>query len=230
MKTVKEKRDAFISAGSEIEPELKQIFKKDPEVIFDIGACEGLSTIIYSKLFPNAIFGLFEPLLQNCEIIRENLKEYGIQERCKIFQVACSNQDGVGTFHVSSGQAPGVDGWDAGNKSSSLLPPQKHLQEHRWCEFTKTEKVEIIKLDSHDFTKPVFVHMDVQGAELMVLTGGKKTFSETKAFWIEVANIHLYAGQPLKSHISRYMDQAGYYCMKDTCGMAKYGDMLWVKK
>lgn len=46
MNTTKEKRDAFINAGSEIEKELYQIFKKgDPIVIADIGACDGLSSI-----------------------------------------------------------------------------------------------------------------------------------------------------------------------------------------
>ena len=84
------------------------------------------------------------------------------------------------------------------------------------------------KLDYYKF-KFDFIHMDVQGAELLVLKGGEKTVKLAKAVWIEVSNIELYANQALKNQVSHFMQHLGFKCILDTCGSRKYGDMLWTK-
>lgn len=74
-----------------------------------------------------------------------------------------------------------------------------------------------------------FAHIDVQGAEMKVLNGGVRSFKKTKAIWIEVANIDLYEGQPLKPDICRKLC-GDFNIVKDTCGKDKSGDILFVRK
>jgi FkbM family methyltransferase len=232
VKTTKEKKDEFISKGSEIAQELIRIFGKDRHInIADIGANDGLSTIIYSKLFPNARFLCFEPIHENYDEMIHNFIEYGIVDRVA-YKVPFALGDRRGKVKVwkSSGDAPGVEGWETGNKSSSLLKPKKHLQEHEWCRFDQSEEIDVLVLDDIETSLNVpidYAHIDVQGAEMMVLKGGRKTFSKTTAIWIEVANVELYEGQPMKRDIQLFMESIGMKCELDTCGNRKYGDMLW---
>lgn len=230
MITTKEKRDEYIKSGSEIEKELYQIFDKDSDIVIaDIGACDGLSSIIYSKMFPNAFIHAFEPIVENASEMTSNFIEYGIMDRSAIHLHALGDRNGIIKFYKSHGQAEGVKDWDTGNKSSSLLRPRKHIAEHKWCKFDTIE-VNCRRLDDENIDYLDFAHIDVQGAELLVFKGGSKTFKNTKVIWIEVSNIDLYAQQPLKCQIEQFMKHNKFQCMKDTCGSGKYGDMLWVKK
>lgn len=226
MITTKEQRDKFIAAGSEIEKELKEIFGDKKITFADIGACDGLSSIIYMNLFPGSKGVAFEPLPENCVDMMQNFHDYGVDVDIKM--VALSNKIGDAVFYKSSGEDPKVEGWNTGNKSSSLLRPKRHLSEHSWCKFSQT-KVMTTRLDSYKY-KFDFIHMDVQGAELLVMKGGENTLKLAKAVWIEVSNILLYANQALKSQVSFFLTYLGFKCKLDTCGNRKYGDMLWTKE
>jgi hypothetical protein len=74
-----------------------------------------------------------------------------------------------------------------------------------------------------------FIHMDVQGAELKVLAGAGDLISRIKAVWTEVERIPLYAGQPLKSDVERFMEDHAFLKLKDTVG-AVSGDQLFVNR
>ena len=234
MKTTQQKKDEFVSQGSEIEQELVGIFGRESLItIADIGACEGLSTVVYSQIFPNAQFVVFEPILENYDEMMANFRYYGILNRIiHAIPYAVGDKKETREIWKSYGDAPGVVDWETGNKSSSLLTPKKHHEEHRWCNFSHGTSVQVVSLDS--ITKSAnltidFAHIDVQGAEMMVLKGGQETFKETRAIWLEVANIELYNGQPLKRDIQIYLEKQGMKCTKDTCGREKSGDMLWRK-
>ncbi len=230
MITTKAKKDEFISGGSEIKEDLLKIFMDYPRVnIADIGSCDGLSSVIYSRIFPEAFFYVFEPLESNVRQIWDNFDEYGLHSRALIYPYALGDKQGVMRFYRSKGQAEWVKDWETGNKSSSLLRPKKHLKEHQWCGFDEF-KVEVRILDKLGIMTSIdFAHIDVQGAEMMVLKGGQKTFKQTKAMWIEVANIELYESQPLKADICRYLCR-DFNIVKDTCGNGKSGDILFVRK
>ena len=232
MKTTKEKRDVFVNAGSEIEKELYQLFKKEePLILADIGACDGLSSIIYLKMFPNAIVHSFEPVEENWQELVANLHEYGMEKRYQAYPFALGNHKGEVQFWRSHGQDPRIVDWDTGNKSGSLRVPALHLKEHPTVKFSSS-KVKVVRLDDifHESQRIDFAHIDVQGSEIEVLRGGARTFKQTRAIWIECCNIELYHGQPLKQDISRYLDSIGMKCMKDDCPKQKSsGDMLWVR-
>lgn len=195
--------------------------------IMDIGACEGLSSLEYLDWFPNARVLMFEPRADNCEKIRKNFANYN-SEKASLLQFALGNKSGKTDFYVSYNADDPKDEKNIGNKSSSILKPSRHLVDHPWCKFRK-ETVEIERLDHFD-CKSDFIHIDVQGAELDVLEGGRVTLGRTTAVWMEVSKNMLYAGQPLKDKVQRYMRRSGFEKRIDTCtGNYKWGDQLWVR-
>lgn len=233
METTKQKKDEFINAGSEIKEDLLKIFNQYAKLtIADIGCCEGLHTIIYSRLFPRAEFVVFEPIKENFNKMVKNFQEYNITNRIRLLMpVAIGDRNEKVLMWRSFGDAPGVSDWETGNKSSSLLRPKLHTREHKWCEFDHKEEVDVWTLDALAEMvgfKIDFAHIDVQGAEMKVLKGGEKVFKNTKVIWLEVSNVELYAHQPLKCDISRYLNNKGMKCIKDTCNV-KFGDQLWTR-
>jgi FkbM family methyltransferase len=216
---------------------LSNLFKKDESIIiFDIGACEGESSIRYSRLFPNAnVFG-FEPIPTNISLIEQNIETFGATS-VRAIEICLSDSIGEAEFHVSSGKPDEfknkeVD-WEFGNKSSSLLPPDKTLETYKWLEFKKTIKVKTTRLDtflsSRNITSVDFAHMDVQGAELMVLRGAGDRISSIKNLWLEVEAIPLYKGQPVKKDIEAFLGKLGYIKLIDTVDKVA-GDQFWSQR
>ena len=75
-----------------------------------------------------------------------------------------------------------------------------------------------------------FMHIDVQGAELLVLQGAKKELERTTAIWIEVSTRELYQRQALVMDIMRFIKSLGFKKTIDTLkpGVAQ-GDQFWSK-
>lgn len=213
------------------ESALSSIFQNKPlSILADIGSCDALDTIKYLRQYPAAHALVFEPLTKNVGQCIQNLSEFGMASRSQVFQVALGDQntDGV-DFYVSFGcpEHGKGDAWDYGNKSSSLLPPEKHLDNTPWCQFTK-ESISMRRLDSYpDITHIDFIHMDVQGAELKVLEGMGGILDTVQAVWLEVENVELYRGQPLKGDVHTYMEAHGFRLIKDDIGSEPSGNELW---
>jgi FkbM family methyltransferase len=189
-----------------------------PSCIFEIGACEGEDTVKYAKVFPRARFWLFEPLPANFSKLQEVLSQHPEVE-AKAFCLALSDWNGTATFHVSStaeaaaiGSAAKVP---AGHKSSSLLPPRDEKPAAlQWLEFTQAIEVQTETLDDfcakHGVIQIDFIHMDVQGAELKVLSGATRILPRIRAIWMEVAFEKTYEGQPLEPETTRWMAGRGF--------------------
>lgn len=227
-------RDAYINAPSPLRRELLAIFEKtDSLIIFDIGSCEGEDSIKYSRLFPSSQIYAIEALPSNIELLESNLKKYAISN-VEIVPFALSDKKGIVNFHVSSGQPKEKkesQDWNYGNKSSSLLPPDKNLTMFPWLKFEDVINVESTTLYDVCCEKSIshidFVHMDVQGAELQVLYGAKDLIKKIKVVWLEVESIALYKNQPLKQDIESFMHQHGFTKLKDTVGNVS-GDQLYI--
>lgn len=213
---------------------LLQLFQRHQSLtILDIGACEGESSIRYSRLFPNATVYCFEPIAANFKLIQKNILQYNLV-RIFAYELCLSDSTGNATMHVSSGKPQAYEGldadWDFGNKSSSLLPPEKTLDYFEWLSFNQSCTVQTMRLDdfcsSHNLMAIDFIHMDVQGAELMVLKGAGKTIKQIKNIWLEVSNVALYAGQPLQKEVESFLLLNGYVKLIDTVDNFS-GDQFW---
>lgn len=228
-------REDYLKQSSPIEKELKILFNnKERITIFDIGACEGEDSIKYSNLFPNSKIYAFEPLPKNVSLINNNINKHNIKN-ITVVNKALSNSNGLATFFVSDGKPQGANDsdWDYGNKSSSLLEPDKHKESAGFITFDTKIDVETVTLETYCMENNVkgidFVHMDVQGAELLVLEGAKKLINSVRSIWLEVSNISLYKDQPLKTDIFNFMIKNNFVLMKDAVGQIT-GDQLYINK
>lgn len=228
-------RSNYINEPVSIERELKRLFKtKSNLIVFDIGACEGEESIKYSRLFPNASIYSFEPLPENISLIRNNFRKYEVKN-ARYYNKAVSSKNGVTDFYVSSGQPENAakSDWDYGNKSSSLLPPDKHLEVASFIKFQTRIKVETITLKSfcteNNIPSIDFLHMDVQGAELMILEGAQDLISAIKVIWLEVSKIEFYKQQPLVEDIQKFMRANNFFLLKDALNSIQ-GDQLYISK
>ncbi len=229
--------DGFVQQPLPNHRTLRRLFgAKRAMTIFDIGSCEGEDSIRYANFFPKAHIHAFEPIPKNFKIINSNVSEYKLGSRITVNDLALSNKNGKADIHVSSGQpsdAQNTGEWDYGNKSSSLLKPEKIADVTPWLSFKDTIAVKTKTLDSYckekDITSIDFIHMDVQGAELMVLSGAKNMIRHTSAIWLEVENVELYSGQPLRDDVEKFMKKNGFTLLVDTVNDIA-GDQLYVLK
>ncbi len=207
----------YLAESSAAERQLLRLF--DPEaalVICDIGSCEGEDTVRYARRFPRARIFAFEPLPGNLALIRANFDRYGIRQ-AELVPLALSDRVGEASLHVSSGRPPdefaGRD-WNYGNKSSSLLPPESADPMYGWIEFKETVTVPTETLDrfcaARGLARIDFIHMDVQGAEALVLAGATRMLPHTTALCLEVTEKALYRGQPLRTEIETLLRDRGF--------------------
>ena len=230
-------REEYINRPIEIEVELRAIFDLQSElIIFDIGACEAEDSIRYANLFKKATVYAFEPRTDNCEKAKELIQKYN-KTNIVLENIALSNENGVAEFYFSEGKPTGGENyqeWNFGNKSSSLLAPSEEMKKHtEWLSFNKKIQVNTVRLEDYVATKQIqnidFIHMDVQGAELMVLDGAGKFLNKIKLIWLEVEAVELYKGQPLKNNVEEYMQKNNFVNILDTVDTIS-GDQLYVNR
>lgn len=228
--------EEYIQTPIEFEKEILAFFgRQDKLVIFDIGACEGEDAIRYSKLFPNATIFAFEPLPNNFSSILKNLSNYRISNVVTLPE-ALSNTIGKAGFYVSSGHPDHIeksDDWDYGNKSSSLLAPDKVKETHGWLKFENMIEVKTNTIESFCRSKNIkgidFIHLDVQGSELMVIEGAGEMLKNIKMIWLEVESVSLYKDQPLKDDVERFMSKNNFLNILDKVSSIS-GDQLYINK
>jgi len=131
--------------------------------------------------------------------------------------LALSDRTGEAALHVSSGRPKDEfagPNWNYGNKSSSLLAPAQEAPMYGWVEFKETITVPTDTLDNFCRGRMLgridFIHMDVQGAEHLVLQGARAMLPNITAIWLEVSDRHLYQGQKLRTDIGRFMHDHGF--------------------
>lgn len=228
-------RDNYILKDSPLKKDLLKLFNKNDKLtILDIGGCEGEESIRYSRIFPFSTIYTFEPLPENQKLVDENIIKYKVRN-IELVPLAVSDEEGFSQFYVSSGhpenQPKDLD-WDFGNKSSSLLTPERN-NINLWLNFNCRIDVQTITLKAFLFQKKInevdFIHMDVQGAELKVLMGAEDAVKNIKAIWLEVADVELYKNQPLRVDIENYMKKNDFQIVKSDIE-GSFGDQFYVNK
>jgi FkbM family methyltransferase len=191
--------------------------------ILDVGCADGLDTVKYSRLFPEARFICVEPI--QYDIMIKNLTNYNILNRCKTYKYALSdtNDESV-TFWVSYQAGEPIDGG-----SSSLFEPFGHTK--RWPSIKfREEKIDTKRLDYLLIDRDLdYLHLDVQGAELKVLTGMGHKLRNVYAIWMEVSRQELYKGMPMHDEVFTFMTNAGFQLDKsymDSCT----GNQFYIRK
>lgn len=156
------------------EPESQFLFTKiikKNSVIYDLGANNGIHSLLFSKLTgkDGKVFS-FEPLPENCKEIENNARLNNL-ENISVIQTAVSNKTGATTFslglHNKQGSLVGI-----GRSSGNFID------------------VSLITLD--DFidqgnSAPDFIKIDIEGAEGLALSGFEKNIQKIlPIFFIEL--------------------------------------------
>ena len=76
----------------------------------------------------------------------------------------------------------------------------------------------------------LFVKMDIQGAELDVLKGGRNTISAAKHVILEMQRVEYNKGAPLKDEVIAYMNTLGFDCVGLFSDNKFDGDYHFVKR
>ncbi len=106
---------------------------------------------------------------------------------------------------------------------SSLLPEQSNIPrvERRLTTKTLDEVAEFV-------ADPIFLKIDVQGAELMVLEGGATTLSRSDCVQLEVATLPYNRGAPTFLEVVKYMD-SHEFVPYDLAGWSRPNDVHLVQ-
>jgi FkbM family methyltransferase len=167
--------------------------------VVDLGANEGAFSAGVLAVAPQARVIAVEPgpgpraRLEQRFAGRANVEIHG---------VAVAGESGTATFHVT-----------AHDHGSSLRPPLSESREviGPGAEVVETFEVPTLSLDDLVGDGPVdVVKIDVQGAELDVLRGGRRSFARTRAVLLEMNFFSQYEGDATFGTLHSEMTELGF--------------------
>jgi FkbM family methyltransferase len=129
-----------------------------------------------------------------------------------------SKEKGFENFHIASNNGA----------SSSLLEPKSHLFLEPKIKFKPAIQLPVVTLDSLNLGQFDLIVLDVQGAEELVLQGGRNTFEQAKALWIEVSTGELYEGNTLPSNLIYELSE-NFTPVHLSMGSKLWGDVLFLR-
>jgi FkbM family methyltransferase len=162
---------------------------------------------------------VFEPLSKNFDVLSQRLQN--VNADIQGYQIALGSQKGTAVMYLSSNEA----------QSSSILKPKDHLEHHPDVFFDGTEEVEVGLLDEYDIGDANFMNIDVQGYELEVFKGGKKTLEKIDYVYCEVNRGEMYEGNPLIEELDVHLGEYGFERVETHWPETwyKWGDALYIK-
>lgn len=176
-------------------------FKKyDIKTIIDVGACQGRVSKSLNYLFPEAKIYAFEPIEENFKQLARKLNT----GKATLEKIALSHQTGNSTFYVNK-YLP----------ASSILPLEaNHLKRHPHMANAKKTTVKTTTLDSYfknkRLKKIVFLKIDTQGTEHLVLRGGQEFLSQVSIIHIETSFSKMYKNQGDFNDIYKILTGSGF--------------------
>lgn len=137
---------------------------EDGYCIFDIGAHIGWFALNFASRFPNSKIYAFEPIKETYEILEKNIKINSIKNIITN-NYGFSNTSRDGDFYYFKG--------------GSAVSSERNLLNHKKTEI-KRVRLEVLdaKFASLGINKLDFLKCDVEGNELFVLEGARKTISK----------------------------------------------------
>lgn len=161
-----------------------------PAAIIDVGAYEGNWTRSVREVFPDAFVLMVEPQTGKASCLEAAVSDLGSvrYERALLSAVAGER---VMFYEMSTG--------------SSIYPEQSNVAR------SETElSTETLDRLSSELESPIFLKIDVQGAELEVLKGAPQTLSRTDLIQLEIAMLPYNKGAPTFLEVLLFMDALGF--------------------
>ena len=166
---------------------------------WDIGAHVGYHSLIFAGLGAQVL--AIEPNQYNADRLRAHLERNpALARNIRLLAVAVSDQDGEMSF-VQSGD---MRGDSSGSHLAAALAPLDPLV-YAGCERLMVPTVRMDTLIERGERAPDLIKLDVEGAELLALRGGRKLLAEKKPLLlIEMHHICL------MFHLQQLLLQLGY--------------------
>ncbi len=186
-------------------PLIKHLKENEPVTLIDIGAHNGDFTECMAQYCGIKKAILVEPLTQKIELLRErfNAPEY------QIINNAISDVRGTSRFEVNKAA-----------ETSSLLKIKRDMPELKEvdAQLVSTTECQTITLDDlfdmADLSLVDLLKLDVQGAEHLVIRGGKNALSKTKLVWTEVSFKPLYESSSTFIDLYHALYELGFKLME----------------
>lgn len=152
------------------EPETVEWIRSFDEgsVLWDVGASVGPYSLIAAALGHNVV--AFEPFYPSLGHLQQNIWLNKMDDRIWVNAFAISRIEGIGRFHVSS--------TDPGSASHGTG------QFHQEIGITTMDACGYVYADKHN-RSPNHVKIDVDGAELGVIEGGRTLWKQVKSIMVE---------------------------------------------
>lgn len=141
----------------------KQLCQHARAVLIDVGASSGCYGLL-AKHHPDLTVHAFEPLPYTYDVLKANMELNGIADKVNCYQLAVSDYDGVGVFHI-------VEPRDG--SGVSMLDGRPRDDKHFFNIGTPVMTLDAF-CEQHGVI-PTMVKIDVEGNELAVLRGAEKT-------------------------------------------------------
>ena len=198
-------------------------------LFLDIGCHRGDALLRFIESGITCPVAAFDPFGDNIGRAKAHLHNC---PQISFYQIALSNTDGTAAFYVNRNeQTSSLFPNDTGNRESFAADTDLL----RSCE-VKTRTLDTWALENQS-TGPCIIKCDTQGAEGLVIQGGKSFIpNQCAAFYGEVMLGNMYKGQSSFEEIRRQLEkECGmvlkniYPCLHDKAGRAVQMDALWVK-
>jgi FkbM family methyltransferase len=128
-------------------------------------------------------------------------------------------------FHISNN-----------GQSSSVLEFGTHAQEHPSVIYIEnivqksTTIRSFVEKNQIELSKYNFWNFDIQGAELMALTGAGDLIKHAAAIYLEVNEKELYKGCCLIGEIDSMLERYGFFRVATNMTVHSWGDALYIRK
>lgn len=197
------------------------------DLIIDVGASDGGFVKKIRTVMPLIQIYSFEPIPESYQkLIEKNMGD----KNFTAFNVALSSKEGETDFYISS----------SSGCSSLLEMSDIHKEAYPYTANLTKIKVPMKCLDDvmkEYGYKNIFLKIDVQGAEKLVLEGALETLENVKVIFMEVNFVETYKGCVLINEIVDYLESKGFvlYGMENISqttidGSFLQGDAFFIKK
>ncbi len=193
------------------------------DIIIDIGAANGEILMFLQTDFPTNPFYAFEPNPAFQDILHLKSKK---SMNIKIRNIALSNKPGEMPFFVNSNSLTS----SLKKADSSLLKHKKHPYESSMI-LEKELLVQVNTLDNEfadNSENVLLIKLDVQGAELDVLSGGTQLLQRTKYILTEMQKHKFYENSSSYDVVDRFLQNQGFELVDIIANYRREG--LWLEE
>ena len=200
---------------------LEEVYDLDIKGVVHIGGHHGEEFSSYNDLGIEEL-AFFEPLVSNFKVLQGNVPE---TDKIKLFNFALGNSNKEVEMFVEEANA---------GQSSSVLKPDKHLQQYPHIQFEKKEQVPMRRLDDleDDFDPSLYnmVNIDVQGYELEVFKGAKRFLKGVDYIITEVNRDELYENCAKIEDLDLYLGALGFERIETDWAGGTWGDAFYMRE